>query len=228
MPQNSVAPCRAVAPVVFETQGGNGADAPNYHVVYWPHKDALVVVHEGTSLTELKTVLIDLKITQRRLDPRMFPSIPSGVEAHSGFVQTHALSATQILATVRRALANGVHLGGPSSPRRVKPKRVIVTGYSMGGAVAVLNAMYLRLHLPPSTPVSSFTVGTPKIGNAAFAAWSDKVLAPVAINSVRIVNAHDIVPTLPLPHTSLWPSLKSFISAQAYQLTTSPSFTKCH
>ncbi|KAG8997127.1 hypothetical protein FRB94_007860 [Tulasnella sp. JGI-2019a] len=111
MPQNSVAPCRAVAPVVFETQGGNGADAPNYHVVYWPHKDALVVVHEtliggglilqGTSLTELKTVLIDLKITQRRLDPRMFPSIPSGVEAHSGFVQTHALSATQILATVR-------------------------------------------------------------------------------------------------------------------------------
>ncbi|KAG8982790.1 hypothetical protein FRB93_007782 [Tulasnella sp. JGI-2019a] len=69
----------------------------------------------------------------------------------------------------------------------------------MGGAVAVLNAMYLRLHLPPSTPVSSFTVGTPKIGNAAFAAWSDKVLAPVAINSVRIVNAHDIVPTLPLP-----------------------------
>jgi triacylglycerol lipase len=60
---------------------------------------------------------------------------------------------------------------------------IFYTGHSLGGALAVLAASERK-------PRATYVYGCPRVGNAAFAAT---VNAPV----YRIVNNHDIVPTLP-------------------------------
>jgi triacylglycerol lipase len=60
---------------------------------------------------------------------------------------------------------------------------IFYTGHSLGGALAVLAASERK-------PRATYVYGCPRVGNAAFAAT---VPAPL----YRIVNNHDIVPTLP-------------------------------
>ena len=49
-------------------------------------------------------VLTDLKFNFMALDPVLFPDIPSGIEAHSGFVIEHMKTANQILVEVKRLM----------------------------------------------------------------------------------------------------------------------------
>ena len=49
-------------------------------------------------------VLTDLKFIFMALDPILFPDIPSGIEAHSGFVIEHMKTANQILVEVKRLM----------------------------------------------------------------------------------------------------------------------------
>ena len=59
------------------------------------------------------------------------------------------------------------------------------TGHSLGGALATLAST-----LPPG-PTATYTFGSPRVGNAAFAA--------ALRNVTRIVHADDIAPKYPLP-----------------------------
>ncbi|KAG8900280.1 AP-3 complex subunit delta, partial [Tulasnella sp. 403] len=189
-------PCDRVAPVYYEASGGNGNSAPNWFVLYWPAQNAIVINHQGTSPDKLGTVLIDLKISPRPLQIPPFNDIsrgsPPDARVHTGFFGDYLTSANQIRVQVKSILKDGVTT--PSGTKEM-PDKIFVTGYSLGAAVAVLNALDLALSLPESIPVTAITIGTPKIGNKAFADWADKVLDPK--RNIRIVNEKDIVPLLP-------------------------------
>lgn len=69
---------------------------------------------------------------------------------------------------------------------------IMVTGHSMGGAMASFCALDLTVNNGASD-VQLMTFGQPRVGNAVFASYFSK-LVPKAI---RVTNDHDIVPHLP-------------------------------
>lgn len=91
---------------------------------------------------------------------------------------------------------------------------VLVTGHSLGGALAVLTAADLqeqlnRLNTATIPVVSLYTLGAPRVGNTDFARWVDALLSRGA--SYRLTHARD--PVIKLPPTD-W----------GYQHTTSEVF----
>ena len=52
---------------------------------------------------------------------------------------------------------------------------VAVTGHSLGAALALLDSVYLPLHLPAGTRVSMVGYGMPRVGNSAFADYVDAI-----------------------------------------------------
>ncbi|KAI8057318.1 Alpha/Beta hydrolase protein [Syncephalis plumigaleata] len=73
---------------------------------------------------------------------------------------------------------------------------VTFVGHSLGGALATLAAVHLRILEPSSTPPELVTYGEPRVGNAAFA---DLPLPGQWIfpSPLRVVNFNDIVARLP-------------------------------
>jgi predicted lipase len=72
--------------------------------------------------------------------------------------------------------------------------RVIVTGHSLGGALATLCAVDLQYNFS-QVAIEIYTFGAPRVGNDGF---SDSFNRRVP-NSYRIINGMDIVPALPRP-----------------------------
>jgi hypothetical protein len=69
---------------------------------------------------------------------------------------------------------------------------VSLVGHSLGGALALLDSVYLPLHLPTTTKFQTFTYGMPRVGNQAFADYVD-----ANTHLTRITNRKDPVPILP-------------------------------
>jgi hypothetical protein len=95
---------------------------------------------------------------------------------------THASSAPTILSAVRTALSKP----GASS--------VTVVGHSLGGALALLDGIYLRLHLPRNVSVRVITYGMPRVGNKAFANFVDSTLSGLV---THVNDRKDPVPIVP-------------------------------
>ena len=72
-------------------------------------------------------------------------------------------------------------------------KTIIVTGHSLGAAMAELAAIDLKLNVYPSLKYASYTQGTPRVGNPAFAALFDSQIDV----SFREIHQADCVPHLP-------------------------------
>ena len=71
---------------------------------------------------------------------------------------------------------------------------VVVMGHSLGAAVALLDSVYLPLHLPAGTTVHMISYGMPRVGNVAFA---DHVDATHRGRLTHINNKEDLIPILP-------------------------------
>lgn len=72
-------------------------------------------------------------------------------------------------------------------------KTIIVTGHSLGAAMAELAAIDLKLNVYPSMRFASYTQGTPRVGNPAFATLFDQQIDV----SFREIHQADCVPHLP-------------------------------
>ncbi|KAG6910687.1 hypothetical protein DXG01_008731 [Tephrocybe rancida] len=108
-----------------------------------------------------KSVLTDLEVLRGPLDSTLFPGVPEDVSVHTGFRDQHAINAKVITTEVQRLLTeNGAD-------------KVITIGHSLGGALAMLSALSLRLQLPADVSVSSTTFGTPRVGDQEFANFFD-------------------------------------------------------
>jgi len=167
---------------VFEPSlvGGDGAATPQFFVGFDPSSNSVVVGHQGTDPTEVESLLIDAVFVLEPMNQQTFPGVPSGAQVHSGFQDAHALTAQQILAAVTSELAAR------------NTEKVLVVGHSLGGALALLDGVFLGLKLPATTQLSVITYGMPRVGNQEFANFVD---ANVAVT--RITNREDIVPIVP-------------------------------
>ena len=95
-----------------------------------------------------------------------------------------------------------VHAGFLATYRSVREKihalipegacRVIVTGHSLGAALAVLCAVDIQYNFPHKD-VEVYAFGCPRVGNKAFAKSYNKRV----FKTLRIVNGNDIVTKLP-------------------------------
>lgn len=75
------------------------------------------------------------------------------------------------------------------------PQATLTTiGFSTGGAIALLDALFFSMILGPSTEVRSVNYGMSRVGNDAFAGFVDSLLPG---NVKRIVNKRDPYPVVP-------------------------------
>jgi predicted lipase len=94
----------------------------------------------------------------------------------------HTRTASEILFHVQNTLSTQ----GLSS--------VTVVGHSLGGALALLDGVYLSLQLPKTVAVKVISYGMPRVGNQAFANFVDSQLSGVV---THINNEEDPIPIVP-------------------------------
>lgn len=104
--------------------------------------------------------------------------LTAGCLAHTGFYASWAEVASRVLAAVAAAKA--------ANPTY----QVVVTGHSLGGAVATLAAAYLR---EDGHAADLYTYGSPRVGNRAFVQF----VTDQPGGEYRITHADDPVPRLP-------------------------------
>jgi len=149
---------------------GNGEDS--WFGCVLESRQRIVIAFRGTENSS--DVMRDLDITQVE-----FPYGNTGGKTHRGFTKMYVDTIrTPLLKTLRKASPAG--------------KPLWIAGHSLGGAVATLSALDLSLNSSFKQPLV-YTFGSPKPGDAAFAAAFDRRIA----HSVRIVNTNDLVPQLP-------------------------------
>lgn len=75
---------------------------------------------------------------------------------------------------------------------RIQANRVIITGHSLGGALASLAAFDLK-YINPDTNLTVYTFASPRVGDIAFASNFNKMVT----RSYRVQNMYDPVPRFP-------------------------------
>ncbi|KAJ7460772.1 lipase [Mycena latifolia] len=177
---NCGANCNANAGFHPIASGGDGNAIQYWYVGVDTTLATVIVAHQGTNPSQILSVLTDANFGQETLNATLFPGLSSTIKAHSGFANEHAKTATQILAAVQSALST---FGGV--------KKVTIVGHSLGGALSLLEAVYLPLHITGVT-FRSVLYGLPRVGNQAFADYVSTGSTVTHIN-----NKDDPVPTLP-------------------------------
>ncbi|KAH8828777.1 alpha/beta-hydrolase [Flagelloscypha sp. PMI_526] len=163
--------------------GGDGEEVPHFIVAHDRLENTIVVAHEGTNPDDLISVFNDLEVILVPLKTDQFPLFAnSGAEVHNGFQDSFYGGARDILRTVQDALISK------------NSNKVLLTGHSLGGAVAVMDAIMLKQFLDSSIDIKTITFGTPRIGNQE---WADLVDQILDTTHIFITNKNDPVPQLP-------------------------------
>lgn len=92
------------------------------------------------------------------------------MKLHSGFQDTQGRTADLVLSTVQDGLSSTGF------------KNVLVTGHSLGAAVASLDAAMLRMALPDDVAVNAVVFGLPRVGNQE---WADLLSSLVRVPCSR-------------------------------------------
>lgn len=175
--------CTALPNVKVLASGGDNGATPNFFIAEDPDTKTVVVAHQGTDPHQLLSIANDIKFKQVGANTTLFPQAGSGVKLHSGFQETQGRTADLVLSTVQSSLqSNGF-------------KTVLVTGHSLGAAVASLDAAMLRMALPSDVDVNAVVFGLPRVGNSDWADLVNQLMPEFA----HITNQHDPVPDVP-PH----------------------------
>jgi len=134
------------------------------------HNDKIILI----SVRGTQEMLAD---TTRDLDARQVPCKEGEGQAHRGFYEAF-LAAKPFVERYLEAFYTG-------------EQTLIVCGHSLGGAIALLLAEWIRRKW--SDDVQLYTYGAPRAGDRAF------VQAAQSLTHHRIVNHDDPIPALPLP-----------------------------
>ncbi|KAG6827355.1 hypothetical protein H0H93_015670, partial [Arthromyces matolae] len=134
---------------------------PKYFIAHDPSTQSIVVAHEGTDPFNLLSILNDVQIPLVGLNSSRFPNIDASVQVHDGFQKTFERTADDLLAGVQAGLASkGVN-------------KVLVTGHSLGAAIAMMDSVLLHQELDSSVQITTTVFGLPRGGNAAWADFLD-------------------------------------------------------
>lgn len=160
-----------VVPLGYRTTAVLGAGSDPYRGFVMESASAVVVALRGTKN------IFDL-FTDFNWSQISYPYFPEAGSAHRGFIELYERTLRrQLLAAIKRL-----------SPR----KRLVLSGHSLGGALATLAAPDLARRTR-FRPPHVYTYGSPKVGNAEFAAAYDRVVG----HSMRIINRNDLVALFP-------------------------------
>jgi len=160
--------------------GGDGSVTQFWYVGYDPALATIIVAHQGTDSSAILPLVTDADFFLDNLDSNLFPGINSSIKVHDGFGNAQARAAASVLSAVQTAMT------------RYGTTRVTIVGHSLGGAIALIDSVYLPLHLPAGTIFRTITYGLPRVGNQAFADYIDAQTSLTHTN-----NKHDAVPILP-------------------------------
>ena len=134
----------------------------NYLVATSDTKKQHIIAVRGTANVENAIVDVSLKLL---MDPH------ANILLHQGFAQAAESIYKEVLPTLKKGYM------------------ISTTGHSLGGAVALILAMYLDMDKIPLGPVITF--GQPKVTNVSGAlAFND-------LDVTRVVTARDLVPLVP-------------------------------
>ncbi|XP_039136868.1 lipase-like isoform X2 [Dioscorea cayenensis subsp. rotundata] len=148
--------------------------------------NAIVISFRGTQGNSVQNWIEDLFWKQLDLN---YPQMPDAMVHHGFYSAYHNTS-----------LGPGI-LNAVQRTRDVFGDiQVMVTGHSMGGAMASFCALDLTLNHGIHN-VQLITFGQPRIGNAIFSSYFNKHVP----HAIRVTNGHDIVPHLP-PYYYYFPS----------------------
>ncbi|KAF7357021.1 Lipase [Mycena venus] len=172
--------CAGANPAFHPVASGGDGDGTQFWFVGVDQTLGTVIVsHQGTDSSKILPLVTDADFFLGSLDPTLFPGVSSSIEVHSGFRNEQAKTAPQILAAVKSALSKfGV-------------KKVTMVGHSLGAALALIDSVYLPLHITGVT-FQTIVYGLPRVGNQAFADH-----ASIGNTVTHINNKEDVVPILP-------------------------------
>lgn len=145
---------------------------------------AIVIAFRGTQENSIRNWVEDLFFKQLDLN---YPGM-SGSMVHHGFYSAYHNTTLrpQIVEAVQRIQERDVSLS------------IMVTGHSMGGAMASFCALDLMVNYG-AKDVQVVTFGQPRIGNKIFADYYSMFVP----KTIRVTHDHDMVPHLPPYYTYL-------------------------
>ncbi|QCD77010.1 triacylglycerol lipase [Vigna unguiculata] len=141
-----------------------------------PH--AIIIAFRGTNEHSLQNWIEDLYWKQHDIN---YPGMGDAM-VHRGFYTAYHNT------TIRPAILDAIE----RAKKFYGDIQIIVTGHSMGGAMASFCGLDLTVNKNEKN-VQVMTFGQPRVGNAVFASLYSE-LVPC---TVRVTNDHDIVPHLP-------------------------------
>ncbi|KAL9683060.1 hypothetical protein QQ045_014874 [Rhodiola kirilowii] len=143
---------------------------------------AIVIAFRGTQEHSIQNWIEDLYWKQLDIS---YPGMPNAMVHHGFYFAYHNT-------TMRLGILNAIK----TAKEIYGEMKIIVTGHSMGGAMASLCGLDLAVN-HDANEVQVITFGQPRIGNAAFASYYSQLVP----NMIRVTNNHDIVPHLPPYYT---------------------------
>lgn len=108
-----------------------------------------------------------------------FDGAPEGAKVHQGFLNEWNSLKDDVINEVMRLRSSGINYD------------ILVTGHSLGGAIATLCSIELYTSLKLKSRL--FTLNPPRVGNSVFASWLDSL----PIEHSFVVNNNDLTPHLP-------------------------------
>lgn len=168
--------CGYYGSATFHVQGtiyDAGTDTFGF-IGYDAHANSILTVFRGTVLESLQNWISDLKAIVLQPYP-----LCSGCQVGDGFLRAYTSVQNQTVALFA------------STRKRYPSAASVFVGHSLGGAVAMLAALDLVAQFSLVDPVL-YTFGNPRVGNAAFASYSNGVFAGGA--SQRMVWMYVLIP----------------------------------
>ncbi|KAJ7240164.1 alpha/beta-hydrolase [Mycena haematopus] len=139
-------------------------------------REEIVVSFRGSfSLADVATD-VDLFLV-----PFTSPGIAQSFNVHAGFLDAYNDVADIVLSAVKAQV------------KRFPSYSVVVTGHSLGGALAALGGVSVKIALP-KVALKLYTFGQPRTGDAKWAAFAESTIG--AGNIFRGVHTYDGVPTI--------------------------------
>ncbi|KAF9258560.1 alpha/beta-hydrolase [Marasmius fiardii PR-910] len=178
-------PCDEIGKGVKVIQaGGDDGLIPMYFVAHDPTTNSIIVAHQGTNSKNLLSILNDAQFLLKPLNSTRF-QFSGDVKVHDGFQKTFERTADGVLDGVQKGLND------------FNATKVLVTGHSLGAAIATFDSLMLKQKLPSTVELKTTVFGMPRSGNKAFADFVDSTLSTTDGVYTRITNQDDPVPRVP-------------------------------
>ncbi len=129
------------------------------------------VTFRGTVMKSIKGWLDDIKYLE------LVVAWEGDARIHRGFLETYEGVRTQTIAAIKSLTAHATHVN------------IIVTGHSLGGAMADIAALDFKMNQFPDASVSLYTFGCPRVGDKKFRTLVDSHVE----DSWRVTHYRDMV-----------------------------------